>query len=99
MRTCIPVPVHLSVTLHQITMRTKMIKVFCAACQAQLCVYRKGNPKGGLIKLMHHHIMKLSHLKCATSVQCGRCESSFARAGQINGRPVSFLIGGKVFWK
>jgi len=55
--------------------------------------YKKGGT-GGLVKCFVDRIVED---RTAGDLCCPRCGSTFARAGEIAGRPVHRILGGKVF--
>jgi len=77
--------------LREMTRRT--IAIHCSGCRSLLYRYRKGGT-GGLVKCFVDRIVED---RTAGDLRCPRCAREFARLKTIGGRPVHWIIGGKVF--
>jgi LSD1 subclass zinc finger protein len=71
----------------------RTISIHCAGCRTLLYRYRKGGT-GGLVKCFVERIVED---RTAGDLRCPRCGNTFARPGEIAGRPIHKIVQGKVF--
>ena len=71
----------------------RTIDIHCNSCRALLYRYRKGGT-GGLVKCFVERIVED---RTRGDLRCPDCGQQFARPKQIGGRPVHWMIGGKVY--
>ena len=75
------------------TPERRTISIHCAGCRQLLYRYRKGGT-GALVKC---YLDRIVEDRTAGDLHCPGCMRLFARPGEIAGKPIHRIIGGRVF--